>query len=285
MKPTSLRLLAASSVLLSLCASAAVRPHYGGNLRLLMQAAPASLDPADASNANDSAVRNIAPLIFDTLVKLDDRGVAQPELADSWQLDTASHHWKIHLRRGITFSNGLVLTPELAAASLQTANPSWKIATATDSIAVQCDPAEEHDLPALLALPRNSMVQRENGDIIGTGPFAVAKWTPGKELALTVRKDYWAGRSFLDTITIEMGRTPRAQLLTFDLNQADMIEIGPDQLPRLLADAKPGAFERGYKCSNQNRLNYSRLLLRVDLSPKTTRLFAPRLRQVLTATH
>lgn len=238
MKPTSLRLLAVSSLLLSMCASAATRPHYGGNLRLLMQAAPASLDPVDASNANDSAFRNIAPLIFDTLVKLDDRGAAQPALADSWQLDPANHSWQIHLRRGITFSDGLVLTPQIAAASLLAANSSWKVSASVDSISVQCGPDDEHDLPALLALPRNSIVERINGNFIGTGPFTIAKWEPAKELALAARKDYWDGRTFIDSITIEMNQTPRAQLLAFDLHQADIIEVEPDQVRRAIAEGR-----------------------------------------------
>lgn len=237
MKPTSLRLLAVSSLLLSVCASAATRPHYGGNLRLLMQAAPASLDPVHANNSNDS-FRNIAPLIFDTLVKLDDRGAAQPALADSWQLDPANHSWQIHLRRGITFSDGLVLTPQIAAASLLVANTSWKVTASGDSITVQCGPDDEHDLPALLALPRNSIVERINGNFIGTGPFTIAKWEPAKELALAARKDYWDGRTFIDSITIEMNRTPPAQLLAFDLHQADIIEIEPDQVRRAIAEGR-----------------------------------------------
>jgi len=221
-----------------MCASASVRPHYGGNLRVMMQAAPVSLDPADTGNVDNSAVRNIAPLVFDTLVRLDDRGAPQPALADSWQLDTATHSWHIHLRCGITFTDGLVLTPEMAASSLLAANSSWKVNAFADFITVQYAPAEEIDLPALLALPRNSIVEHLNGNLIGTGPFVIAKWEPGKELALTARKDYWDGRPFLDSITIEMNQTPRAQLLAFDLHQADMIEIEPDQVRRSLAEGR-----------------------------------------------
>ncbi len=238
MKPTSLRFLAASSLLLSMCAGASVRPHYGGNLRVMMQAAPVSLDPADPANSSNSAVRNIAPLIFDTLVRLDDRGAPQPALADSWQLDPATHSWRIHLRRGITFTDGLVLTPQMAASSLLAANPSWKVNASADFFTVQCGSADEIVLPALLALPRNSIVEHPNGNLIGTGPFVIANWEPGKELALAARKDYWDGRPFLDSITIEMNQSPRAQLLAFDLHQADMIEVEPDQVRRSLTEGR-----------------------------------------------
>ena len=61
-----------------------------------------SLDP-HASNDNPSS--NVRVQIFDTLMDLDDNGVPQPMLAESWERpdDTTII---FHLRKGVKFHNG-----------------------------------------------------------------------------------------------------------------------------------------------------------------------------------
>ena len=102
------------------------------------------------------------------------------------------------------FADGSPLTHESVSASLRTINPAWHVAAGSDSIAIQVDPRNV-DLPAVLALVRNSIVRREGGKLAGTGPFTVSEWLPGKRLALTARDDYWNGRAFLSSIDIDLG--------------------------------------------------------------------------------
>jgi len=60
---------------------------------VLLRAAPASFDPADLQRVG-IAGGNLARLLFDTLVTLDDRGIAQPGLATSWQSDASNQRWQ-----------------------------------------------------------------------------------------------------------------------------------------------------------------------------------------------
>jgi hypothetical protein len=71
MRRFNLLLLAASSVVWSVAASAATRPHYGGALRVAMRETPPTLDPLSLAQVGTP---NISRLLFDTLVVLDDRG-------------------------------------------------------------------------------------------------------------------------------------------------------------------------------------------------------------------
>ena len=71
----------ASSLLLAAVAAAATRPQYGGTLRVSIWEAPASLDPADMTQASSFAQRNLMELIFDTLVTVDECGRVHPALA------------------------------------------------------------------------------------------------------------------------------------------------------------------------------------------------------------
>ncbi|MFZ0283660.1 MAG: ABC transporter substrate-binding protein [Terriglobales bacterium] len=148
--------LLAGSLLLAVVAGAATRPHYGGTLRVCLRAAPTSLDP-DQQDWNAS--RNLFSLIFDTLATLDDQGRPQPALATAWQAGSGNQRWQFWLRRGITFADGTELNADVAAASVRAANPTWKVFSTGDAVVIERD-SPDPDLPAELALARNSIVER-----------------------------------------------------------------------------------------------------------------------------
>ena len=230
-------LLAASSLLWAAGASAAVRPHYGGTLHVEMRAAPASLDPADSSQTDWFGFRDVCTLMFETLVSLDEQGKPQQGLASSWQAESGNQRWQFFLRRGITFQDGTLVTPDAVAASLRRTNPTWKVFSEGDAVVIERDSAAL-DLPAELSLPHNSIVRRDGGKIFGTGPFAVSAWDPGKKLSLVAREDYWDGRAFLDAIEIDMGKSFREQMIAFDLGKAQVVEVAPEQAHRAIADGR-----------------------------------------------
>lgn len=228
MKLTALPLIAIGSALMAASAAAVTRPHYGGTLHVQMASTVTSLDPADDSQRDTLAGRNILALVFDTLVRLDDRGQPQPALALSWQADPGNQRWQFILRPGVTFSDGTAMTPEIVAASLRRANLGWKVTERENSVILQVDVASS--LPAELALPRNSIASRAAGKILGTGPFMVSQWNPGKNVELAARDDYWGARPFLDSLEIEMGKNFREQTVAYELGQSQVIEIPSDQV-------------------------------------------------------
>jgi peptide/nickel transport system substrate-binding protein len=225
MRHTGFRRLVASSLLLAAVAGAETRPHYGGALHIAMRAAPASLDPAQPDWI---ASRNLFPLIFNTLVVFDQRAQPQPALGTSWEVEAGSQRWRFSLRPGVTFQDGTAVTADAVASCLRNANPGWKVIADDNAVVIERD-SPAPDLPAELALPRNSIVKHDAGKIVGTGPFAVTQFDPGKKLTLTAREDYWGGRPFLDSIEIELGRSLREQQIAFDLGRAQVVEIAPEQ--------------------------------------------------------
>jgi MarR-like DNA-binding transcriptional regulator SgrR of sgrS sRNA len=209
--------------------SAESRPQYGGTVHVAMREAPMSLDPSDTTQADSFARRNLLALIFDTLVTVDDRSRVHPGLAVDWQAAPGNQRWQFHLRQGVKFHDGSPLTTEIAASSLRTANPSWKIFAEGDSLIVERDQADA-DLPAELALARNSIVKKNGGGkLSGTGPFHIEDWQPGKRLTLAAEENRWRGRVFVDAIEVEMGRNFREQLNELELGRADLVEVAPEQ--------------------------------------------------------
>jgi peptide/nickel transport system substrate-binding protein len=193
-----------------------------------MRSAPATLDPADGADAGSPARHNLARLMFDTLVTLSDSGKPQPALALSWQNQSSGQRWQFLLRPGVKFDDGTPLTSDLVASSLRAANPGWKIYSANDSVAVELE-SPNLALPGELALARNCVVKRDSGSIHGTGPFQVKEWQQGRKLVLAATEDYWGGRPYLDSIQVDMGASPRDQMLSLELGKADLVEILSEQ--------------------------------------------------------
>lgn len=231
-----------SSILLIPAATAETRPQYGGTLRVVMREAPVSLDPlqggADATRPDSFAQRNLLAFIFETLVTVDDRGRLHPGLATDWQAAPGNQRWQFRLRKGVKFHDGAPLTAEIAASSLRTANPSWKVFTESDSVIVERDKADP-DLPAELTLMCNSILKRNGtGKLYGTGPFHIEDWLPGKKLTLVAEEEHWRGRAFVDKIEVEMGMNLHEQLVELETGKADLVEIAPEQGHRVTMEGR-----------------------------------------------
>ncbi len=196
-----------------------------------MRAARSSLDPAASATSNDPGFAQIAPLVYDTLVRLDAAGRPLAESLAECRPES-DRSWRCTLRGGVHFSDGTALTPLLAAQSLHDSNPDWNLRAGEDVMIIE--PAQPlPNLPAVLALPRNSIVLRSEGKLLGSGPFRVTDFQPGRRLTLAAVDDGWHERPFIDGIDIQFNRAPRDQALDLELNRADLVEVAPDQLARL----------------------------------------------------
>ncbi len=239
MRRSAYLLFVAASLLLALRpAVAESRPRYGGTLRVELSAAPASLDPAQQSAFPTSTQEQLAVLMFDRLVELDQQGAPQPGLAASWQHDSDFRRWLFHLQSGVVLHNGSPLRPHLVVMALAASNPSWRVRLQGDDVVIESS-SPLPNLLAELACARNSIVvHTEAGAVVGTGPFRAGAFEPGKRLVLTASDDYWGGRPFLDSIEITFGRSQRDQVLDLQLGRADVAEVPPDQVRRAQQDGQ-----------------------------------------------
>jgi peptide/nickel transport system substrate-binding protein len=239
MKRFAWRLVVANSILLAwMAGSAETRAQYGGTLRIAMREAPVSLDPADATQPDSLARRNLLALIFETLVTVDDRGRIHPGLASDWQAGPGDQRWQFRLRRGVKFHDGSPLTAEIAASSLRMANPAWKVFAENDLVIVERDHGDS-ELPAGLALTRNSIVKKNSeGKLIGTGPFHIEDWQAGEELRLRAEENHWRGRAFVDALEVEMGTNFHDQFTELELGRADLVEVSPEQGHRVAMEGQ-----------------------------------------------
>ncbi len=108
---------------------------------------------------------------------------------------------------------------------------------AADMIMIETESADP-DIPAELALARNSIVRRSpsDGKLSGTGPFSMAQWDAGKQATLTANEGYWAGRAFVDSVRVDFGKNNHDQMLSLDLSKADVVEVAPENIHRARAE-------------------------------------------------
>ena len=225
---TTLRIARASYAL------AAMRPRYGGTVRVEMQARVASLDPSRRSDDFDA--NRVRALIYDHLVLLDAHAQPQPALALSWKHDSNNTKWEFKLRSGVKWHDGSPLTPADVAKAVERMMSGRLLRVVGDIVEIETgDPWP--DLPQALATDPASVILRALPGLtdeapMGSGPFRIAEWRPGQRVVLQANEDYWGGRPYLDGIQFEMGRSSREQWIDLQLGKADLIELGPAEARR-----------------------------------------------------
>ena len=227
-------LLAAASLWLLASDSGAARPRYGGTLRLGMPGSIRTLDPmATMANPDEAAaMRQTAPLVFETLTTVDPAGGLRPALAASWTLDAQGTRWRVRLRGGVRLHDGSTLDATHVANSVRASHPDWQVAAEADAIVIESESASA-DIPwALADVPSAVVVRRATGELVGTGPFRVEQQGANR-LVLRAHDDYWGGRAFLDAIEIELGRGAAALLTDLELGRTDMATVQPADRRRL----------------------------------------------------
>lgn len=196
----------------------ATRPRYGGTLTVELSNASLLPDSPSASG-------HLSAAIAETLVRVGPRGVIEPQLAVAWQHEPDNKRWRFSLRPKVTFHdgeplNGLSAAPALLAA-LKKQHGDATVTAGGQALFVQF----EHPVPDLLAelaRPETALFRKNQTNLmIGTGPFRVTAWEPGRRLALAAFEDYWGGRPFLDSIVLSLGAgTARADVFDIPFGSA-----------------------------------------------------------------
>ncbi len=212
---------------------AAVRPHYGGILHFQTQAAITDLDPAKPTNTLDFSARlKISRLIFDSLIQKDANNQFRPALALSWRSEKEGRRWEFQLRPEVRLHDGSVLNPGDILRSLQETIPGYSLTLAGEALVVQGSQAMPDFLDNLAQGSHPVFVRTPDGRLLGTGPFCISEWEPGKRLLLRAHESHWAGRPFLDVVEIQMNRSTKDQLVDFELGRAEVIELVPSEVRR-----------------------------------------------------
>ncbi len=221
-------LLLASGI--STAASPEHGARYGGAYRIPLASEPTTLDPAKFS---DIYAMNVATNIFDGLVEFDNHLNVIPAIAKVWKISRDHKVYTFRLRRGVKFHNGREVTAhDFVYSFTRLLDPQIKSPAAflfkniqgaqefAEGQMQSVEGLQARDLYTLvirlkepfapflsiLAMANSKVVPQEaiggtfDRHPVGTGPFIVQKWQPGKEILLNANQNYYAGRPYLDEI-------------------------------------------------------------------------------------
>ena len=220
-------------------ANASTQPQFGGTLRVQISERVTTIDPRQWPSESTKAdvAERVNSLVFDRLVRLDDKAGLQPALAISWEHDAQAKRWLFRIREGVKFSDGTALTPAIAAMALQQLlGVAFDVSATADSVVIQAD----RSLPELateLSTGRYFIFHTgADNSIAGTGAFRVAEWPVAEGSAkavLVANETCWAGRPFVDKIELLMGADPGAQANAISFDQADVVDLSASQVRRV----------------------------------------------------
>ena len=204
----------AAAFAVALFAVAANAQKQGGSITVGLELDISGFDPLKVG-VFDTASFTAAASIFDTLTYLDDKGVAQPKLALSWDHSEDFKTWTFKLRPGVKFHDGTPFNAEAVKANFdRQKDPANKCrcafyiayihdVQAPDELTVVFNLNDPQvNQPALMTIQStNNVVQSPtawktkgddyNRNPVGTGPYILKSWAAGDRMVLERNPDYW----------------------------------------------------------------------------------------------
>ncbi|MFJ4159375.1 ABC transporter substrate-binding protein [Microbacterium testaceum] len=254
--------LTVGALLLSGCGAASTaapadaEPKTGGDLVFLIDSLGATWIPNNSSISSYQG--QIWGNVTDKLVYVDAEGNLSPWIAESWDENADKTQFTLHLKSGVTFSDGTPLDAAAVVANIDiwakgrpdeginriglfpSANYQGAKAVDATTVTVSFSAPTLSFIPTLayhgsillspetLALPADQ--QADLTKDVGSGPFVVEKVAEGDSVVLKRRDDYdWGpqavgheGAAYLDTITYKQVAEPTLRTASVESGQAQV---------------------------------------------------------------
>ncbi|RFU87566.1 ABC transporter substrate-binding protein [Streptomyces triticagri] len=195
--------------------------------------------PALLFTQSDQALQQ--RLIYNTLIRYDEKLRPQPELARSWQYADDGRSITLKLRDDVTFHDGRAFTADdviFAVENLRKPERSAQLASTARAV-TGFQKRGEHELVLKLAHPvanlfdlfefmiitdRHTLDDALKGRRLnGTGPFRFDRWRPGTGVRLSRNDRYWIpDRPYLDSVELRVYSHPDALLSALRSGQAQL---------------------------------------------------------------
>ena len=240
-------------------ASGSAGPGSDSQLKIAMTTDPVSLNPLKQRvTTTFSVLRNM----YDPLVDFKsatDFSFA-PVLATSWK-QISPTQLQLELRKGVKFQDGAVLDASSVVYTVQAllgqlpgsekALAAYQFPTLTKATAdgdytvslytSQATPQLLANLTQLLIIPKGSMGADSKlaAQPDGTGPYKFVSYTPGQNVVMTAKADYFLGAAPIQKLTWQTIPTATSQLAALQAGTVDLVYgLLPSQVKGVEANAK-----------------------------------------------
>ena len=208
-----------------------------------------ALNPNQISSGTQKPV---APLIYDSLVRIDAKGAIVPWLATAWTSSTDQKSWTLTLRQGVRFHSGREFTNQDVRRNLEwISDPSNKSSQAGEigkiasyvlkgryQITINLKNANSQFPGALVFIYMADPLSLTNPGVVnGTGPFKLNEFSSDDHVYVVNNRSYWAGSSKLDGIKVMRSPDATSALLSLQSGALDMVwNVPPTSIAQVRAD-------------------------------------------------
>jgi peptide/nickel transport system substrate-binding protein len=229
-----------TALLCALVMGTSLSPAFAGSgpIKVVLAEEADLLEPCMATRSNIGRI--IMENVSETLTELDVRGGTgvQPRLAEKWE-QNADGSWRFHLRQGVKFSDGTafdakdvkhsfdrIMSDKNTCESRRYFGGMTVTPTVVDDYTVdfKADPVQPI-LPLLLTLvtivPEETPLEFVR-EPVGTGPYKLSNWTPGQQIVLSARDDYWGAKPEVTEATYLFRADPAVRAAMVQAGEADL---------------------------------------------------------------
>ncbi len=248
--PSAFFLLLSALLLLTFPLSGCRRGAEPGTLVIAIEVAPRGFDPRFSTTFQTSA--RIMQLIFDTLVVKNEKFEFVPSLAERFEESEDHRTFTFHLRPGVMFHNGKLLTSTDVKYTFDSLlSPALKspIRGAVDKITSIDAPdpltvvfhAREPfysfigNLPAIGIIPEGAGTEMISSPV-GSGPYKFVSYTEGSAVQLEANAGYWGGPPNIPRVHIKVvtdNSTRQAELMSGEVDLAYNAQFDPETIRAL----------------------------------------------------
>lgn len=209
---------------------------------------PLQLDPRYSTDANSVRIGN---LIYNSLLRYDERSRLQSELAENWRM-LDDRTYLFNLRRDVTFHNGKRLTAADVKHTYESIldpgslSPKRGLLRPLETI----DQIASHQLRFRLRAPHAPFIEQFTMGIVsadagkaasdyrpppGSGPFRLEALESGEKVVLGANPNYWEGRPGLAGVVFKIVPDALVRALEFKQGAIDFMQndLEPEMLPWL----------------------------------------------------
>ena len=224
-------------------------------LSIGLAAEPASLDFTTTDGAAIPQV--LLYNVYESLVKLDQKGAIQPALANSWTVSKDGKTYTFDLVDGAKFTDGHAFTADDAVFSIERVKKDWTISLKSAMDVVSSAKAlSPTKLEVTLTHPSNDWLYRMTTRVgammtkdgvaklatqpVGTGPYTFGEWKRGDSITLQRNDGYWGQKPYYKSVTFKYFKDPTAlnnALLTGTINVVGTVQA-PESLQQFTGNSK-----------------------------------------------
>lgn len=237
---------------------------------IAISAEPKRLNPVFLS---DLVSYSVSGMIFSGLVRFDKDMNIVPDISESWEIKPGGREVRFHLKKGVLWHDGGELTAEDIVFTYQTVVSPLTASHHSDHFGPvsRIEVLDRHTVsvfysepygPALESwtfgiIPKHILQGKDINDIafdrapVGTGPYRLKEWVPGRKLRLESFDRHYSGRPGIRNVFLRVIPDAAAQLMELRAGGIDVMELSPEKYQRETA-----LFDSGFTLNRAGSFRY-----------------------------